>query len=594
MHDSLLPKEIVISDEAEEQEKRDRIFRIRTTIEPLMRIIGVLLVTILAAIHRLSGYTSFDWPIIIGFSVAVLIIHCLGSWLLLRRYLFQWPYLYDVVSLLDFALMTVGIYFTGGESSLLFFIYLTRVADQIAANYRRVLYFSLLAPAFYAAMLIFIQEIDARAINWKMETIKMVSVFGAGMYLMFIARYVGILKNKMTSFLRAAKNAYRLSESRKTELEEINAIVQSINLEMDFGQLLEAILEETKKIIGAAEAFVFVYSPQTDLFQAKSTSAKDAALTLDEITKKYIQPAKEVLSEIFVLEDTVTMKIQLDQRIEGFFVYIHAEAAESEALHVFYDLKEHIKSAFIKTKLLEELKKLNDKKNEFLGIAAHDLRNPLGAISGFIELLIYDIKENRFELKKGVEDLERVLSVTRKMVRLITDLLDISIIESGNIKLDLHRVKVDEILEDTEQFHKRSALQKNINLIVEKSEGPYVLADRFRIEEVLDNLLSNAIKYTFSGGEVRVFCQVELAEVVTNIQDTGQGLTEEDLRTIFTNYGRLSAQPTSGETSTGLGLAIVKKIVEMHGGRVWVRSEKGKGSIFSFSLPIWTDDGQAS
>ena len=105
-------------------------------------------------------------------------------------------------------------------------------------------------------------------------------------------------------------------------------------------------------------------------------------------------------------------------------------------------------------------------------------------------------------------------------------------------------------------------------------------------DEVVSLYLSNAIKYTHSGGSVRLSCETRGDHVVTSVSDTGQGLGPDDLEHVFHSFKRLSAQPTGGEPSTGLGLAIAKSIVELHGGRIWVTSVQGKGSIFSFSLPV--------
>jgi len=158
------------------------------------------------------------------------------------------------------------------------------------------------------------------------------------------------------------------------------------------------------------------------------------------------------------------------------------------------------------------------------------------------------------------------------------------------IRLDLKRDDLAWVFERCERFHRRAASQKNIELFVEDvSSRPAVIIDRVRIVEVMDNLVSNAVKYTLPGGKIQVASETVQSEVVINVRDTGLGLTEKDLDSVFTGFKKLSARPTGGEESTGLGLAIVKKIVEMHQGRIWVSSEKGIGSMFSFSLPIALD-----
>ena len=236
---------------------------------------------------------------------------------------------------------------------------------------------------------------------------------------------------------------------------------------------------------------------------------------------------------------------------------------------------------------MEDLRVLNDKKNEFLGIAAHDLRNPLGTINGYLKIMLEDLEANAFDPEESKGDLKSMIKASEHMNRLIAELLDISAIESGNVNLNRQMINLVEILTEREKLHQRSAAQKNIHLVFDSSIGRVeVMADMARISEVLDNLISNAIKYTFPDGRVKVSCQRENDSVVVHVEDTGQGFSKEDLKSVFVSFKKLSARPTGGETSTGLGLAIVKKVVEMHGGKVWVQSEKGKGSTFSFSLPL--------
>jgi signal transduction histidine kinase len=180
-----------------------------------------------------------------------------------------------------------------------------------------------------------------------------------------------------------------------------------------------------------------------------------------------------------------------------------------------------------------------------------------------------------------------VLNSARQMVNLITELLDISAIESGKVNIDLQRNNLNLIFEECERIHRKHANQKNINLIIDKNDQlPSIMIDKSRIAEVVDNLLSNAIKYTYPDGEVRLYTEIQPNEICVHIRDSGQGLNETDLNHIFKSYKKLSARPTGGESSTGFGLAIVKKIVELHHGRVWVESKVKQGSTFSFSIPL--------
>lgn len=233
-----------------------------------------------------------------------------------------------------------------------------------------------------------------------------------------------------------------------------------------------------------------------------------------------------------------------------------------------------------------ELEQLNEKKNELLGVAAHDLRSPLNVIIGYLRLIIQDIERGTLDLPETSTDLATTLKAAEHMTALINNILDISAIESGKVVIEPTPESLSILLEECERLYRREALQKEIRLEVDHAASlPPVMMDRSRIAEVMDNLLSNAIKYTYPGGSVSVYCEAAGHEVITHVQDSGQGLGASDLKNVFSSYKKLTPRPTAGEVSTGLGLAIVKKIVDLHGGRVWVRSEQGKGSIFSFSLP---------
>ncbi len=236
-----------------------------------------------------------------------------------------------------------------------------------------------------------------------------------------------------------------------------------------------------------------------------------------------------------------------------------------------------------------ELRRLDAKKNEFLGVAAHDLRSPLGGITGTVDLLLSFLDRDRRDETLWRKFLGNIRTTAEHMRTLVGDLLDVSSIESGKVRLRIDPCPMAELLEAHAPIHAQTAQAKNIELVVDRDgAGDDVLADRVRIGEVLDNLMSNALKYTRPGGRVRVRCESINGEVITHVEDSGQGLAPEELARIWDGV-RLSPRPTGGETSTGLGLVIVKKLVELHDGRIWAESEKDKGSTFSFSLPRATE-----
>lgn len=402
-------------------------------------------------------------------------------------------------------------------------------------------------------------------------------------------------------------------EMKTAELEAINIIVKSINTEISLSNLLRTVLEETRVMLkGMEKASVLIHEGDSFRFKAcygwDMKELEPVGMTLKETEDRYVDCSEQIHDDIFIakkvserpgqekftrlgiIQSMLILRIRIAGKVEGYFIFDNtrdADAFDDHDIELLTHLKEHIVSAFIKIKLLEELRQLNDKKNEFLGVAAHDLRNPLSAMTGFISAIIQDMKEGTFDMSQGIQDMQDVLAATQRMTHLVSELLDIAAIESGKVSMDLHQESLNVILDECEKFNARTAAQKDIRLRVEKNVRlPELVMDKVRIAEVIDNLLSNAIKYTYPGGEIRVHSKQIRNEVVTSVQDSGQGLNENDLQHIFSSFKRLSARPTAGETSTGLGLAIVKKIVEMHGGRVWVESVKGQGSTFSFSLPI--------
>lgn len=232
-----------------------------------------------------------------------------------------------------------------------------------------------------------------------------------------------------------------------------------------------------------------------------------------------------------------------------------------------------------------ELARANDEKNRFLGIAAHDLRNPLSIILGYTELMLSGdagpITDNQTDV------LGSVSSSIEFMLGLINDLLDFSMIQSGAIRLDLQRTDLAALMRKTVTTNHVLADKKSIEIVFEQCANldPLVIDSR-KFEQVLHNLLSNAIKFSHPGTRVDTRLECTSDSVIISVVDQGVGIPRSEVDTLFLPFQKTSARSTGGERSTGLGLTIVRNIVESHGGRIWCESEVGRGSTFRISLPI--------
>jgi two-component system, OmpR family, sensor kinase len=232
-----------------------------------------------------------------------------------------------------------------------------------------------------------------------------------------------------------------------------------------------------------------------------------------------------------------------------------------------------------------ELDELNKLKNQFLGIAAHDLRNPLGVIMNFSDFLLEDLEK---ELSGDqLTMLNAIQTSSEFMLHLLEDLLDITAIESGKLNLDIQKVDLLDLIQKNVHLNANIAAKKNISIQVEVTEHiPTVNIDTNKIEQVLNNLISNAIKFSLSNTTIKIKISQFENEVNVSVIDQGPGIPAHEIDKLFKPFQKTSVKATGGEKSTGLGLSIVRNIVQGHGGEVSVQSEIGVGSTFCFSLPI--------
>ncbi|MDM8568233.1 hybrid sensor histidine kinase/response regulator [Thiotrichales bacterium HSG1] len=256
----------------------------------------------------------------------------------------------------------------------------------------------------------------------------------------------------------------------------------------------------------------------------------------------------------------------------------------------------HITLGNVNKKLMlqnQHLITLNKEKNEFLGIAAHDLKNPLSAIKGYSE----EIYEN-FDYMSKAEILEHIGFIqnsSQQMFTIITNLLDVNQIESGKIKLSLKTTDIFPILKDVLNRNIVMACKKNIsfkgleNFDLENNTKTYdAYVDINIVIQILDNVVSNAIKYSFINKDVTLGLFHDENMIYFKINNQCNSFTKEDRKKLFIKFSKLSVRPTAKEHSTGLGLFIVKKLVDMLCGKIWCEDNTEKGVTFIITLPKFT------
>ena len=232
-----------------------------------------------------------------------------------------------------------------------------------------------------------------------------------------------------------------------------------------------------------------------------------------------------------------------------------------------------------------ELEHLNRQKDRFLGMAAHDLRGPLTAIMSYSDFIL---DEARNVLSpEHMRFMAIIRSSSEFMATLVDDLLDVSTIESGQLALNLDYIDLVVLIVERIAINRVLASRKEIQVTFAPPDHfPWVTVDPAKIRQVVDNLLTNAIKYSHPGREITVELSHQPSEAHIAVKDQGLGIPADEMDKLFQFFGRTSVRSPHGDRSTGLGLAITHRIVQEHGGRIWVESEEGHGSTFHVALPL--------
>lgn len=378
----------------------------------------------------------------------------------------------------------------------------------------------------------------------------------------------------------------------------LDQVYSSFNTIIPYDRIGLSLVEEDGKVVRAR----WVRSSAESVKLGRGYSAPLAGSSLKKIIEtgeprilndleEYLREHPHSESTRLIVEEGVrsslTCPLSAMGRAVGFVFFSSMKSHTYEGAHVeiYRQIAGQLSLMVEKGRMVQELIELNEQKNRLLGVIVHDLRNPLNIIKGYLNILS---SGKALEEEERNRILHAMSEASGRMVKMVNGLLDIRAIKSGKLDLEVKVVKVGEFLRSFLDEDRVLAQEKKIRLELDACDGVgEACFDPVRINQVLGNLVTNARKFSFPGTTVTLRARRKDKHTLEiSVTDQGQGIPKDEQKMLFTEFGAGSVHPTAGEKSTGLGLAICKRIVETHGGRIWVESETGKGSTFSFTIPV--------
>lgn len=417
-------------------------------------------------------------------------------------------------------------------------------------------------------------------------------------------------------------------QEKKNELEKINNIVKAINAEMDLCDLLQSLLRETFGFKGTESACALVYDDVLNLYKCEACIGENgknvecAGLTLEGVKTKFLVNAEEIVDDVFLTKQdtsdqsdhadhadhvdfvTLIVAIRVKETTAGFLIFYNLHAREiktSQNIGLLKNLKDHIVSAFVRNKLLLELKKANERaaverrtadeanrsKSDFLARMSHEIRTPMNSVIGFTEMILdTDLSDEQLDYARTINRSGQAL------LSLINDILDFSKVESGQLSLESIDFDPEVMAFDVCELMRPRIGAKPVEIIcrIEDKVPSNVKGDPGRYRQVLINLMGNAVKFTSTGEiELNIAVEEETDTTVTlnaTVKDTGIGIAEDRLNSVFEAFQQADGSTTRYYGGSGLGLAICKQISKLMDGDVWVDSKAGTGSTFHFTARL--------
>ena len=405
------------------------------------------------------------------------------------------------------------------------------------------------------------------------------------------------------------------------ELKALGEVGQTVSSTLDLEIVLTRIVSHAVQLSGTDGGAIYEYDESSEEFLLRATdhmeeelitalrahpprlgdgvvgraaASREPVQVPNILEERTYAPRMRQLLERFGFRASLAVPLMREDRIVGGLVVRRKAIGEfrPEVIDLLKTFATQSVLAIQNARLFREIEEksrqieaANRHKSEFLANMSHELRTPLNAIIGFSEVL----GEKLFgELnEKQAEYTEDILSSGRHLLSLINEILDLSKVEAGRMELELAAFDLPLAIDNARTFVRERATRHGITLDVEVDEhlGEFV-GDERKIKQILLNLLSNAVKFTPEGGRIGINARQANGSVEISVTDTGIGIALEDQPRIFEEFRQVGGDYAHKKEGTGLGLTLAKKFVELHGGKIWVESESGKGSTFIFTLPI--------
>ncbi len=364
--------------------------------------------------------------------------------------------------------------------------------------------------------------------------------------------------------------------ARVEELQMLQEIDRQLNETLDFAKTMNLTLEWAVRVTKADNGAIGI----VDLEAGETRVVAQHGETPAGVTA-ILSGQNTAMSE-----GSLTVPIQREGRVIGVIALDRKDGRpfDHEAQSLVMRMADHAAISIENARLYEAVKAANQAKSEFVSVMTHELRMPLTSIKGYADMLAMVGELN--EQQKNF--LEIIKSNVQRMAVQVSDLSDISRIESGRLKIESEdNVSLRSVLDNVLASVKNEIEKRGHKVVIHVPDDlPGLRADPQRLGQILTNLISNAYKYTPNGGTITIRAGLQDKHIWCEVEDTGVGMSEEEVSRLFTKFWRSEDQFVRGQPGTGLGLAIAKNLTEMQGGEMSVRSEKGKGTIFRFTMPV--------